>query len=596
MNTWKAVLVLARSRLRIARNTLWRVRLRQKITLIMLLIGVGALIAGIYAFSTFLVDGIQHPDVERALSRAIEEGKMPLDMPDPVLLLTALPSGALFVASLVIIFSSFSSILNTLYLSGDMDMLLTRPVPMRAVFIVKFFQSLVTQYGLLFILLAPALLGYGHALGYGALYMLTLVIILLTLPLLPTGLGALLVMLVVRVIPAARARELVSVLGGLLAVSIYVLSQFAPEVVPHVASGENVDTLLALNMPVLPWAWAGRALLAAGQGAVLPLLLYGGLFLLLSLLLFGGCLVIAEHLYYAGWSNMAPQGGHMKRRSSTGAVSQPAGQEQPAPDRWRLLRPWSLLMWAWSSLEPRSAAVFFKDSHIFPRDLRNVQQLIFPLALAGIWIFRLLTMSEEETSAAEVEMLTGLSSIGITFFLCYTLSSAVAGPGIGREGRAFWLLKLAPISPLHILLGKLVLAYLPYLLIGTPLLALLVLFSHTPLLEFLAGWGLLLLLGLGNTCLLLGLGATFPRVDWENPQQQTTMTAGCLGAVLSPLYIVLVLVSVLGLPVLVEFFLGQIGRHPLVDASGWLIAVLITFVVLGASLWFGARGLERMDL
>src|SRR6185295_9808620 len=104
---------------------------------------------------------------------------------------------------------------TSLYLSGDTDMLLVAPVPMRAVFVVKFFGGLIVPYILLFGLLGPALFGYGQGLGYGAAFFVMAILVLALLPLLPAGLGALLVMVVVRVVPARRAREIVSVIGGL---------------------------------------------------------------------------------------------------------------------------------------------------------------------------------------------------------------------------------------------------------------------------------------------------------------------------------------------------------------------------------------------
>jgi hypothetical protein len=478
-----------------------------------------------------------------------------------------------------------------------MDMLLTRPVPMRAVFIVKFFSGLLPQYGLLFVLLGPVLLGYGHAMGYGWLYLLAALATLLLLPLLPIGLGALLVMAVVRVIPARRARDIVSVLGGIVALSFYILSQFAPEVAPYIADIDNLATLQGLNLPVLPSAWAGRALIAAGDTALLTLVVYGGLFVLLSLLVFIGCLLLAERLYYAGWSNMAIQGGKPRRASTDTSAT------LAAPAR---TRPWAWLLRRWAALDPQSAAVFLKDWRLFPRDMRNVQQLIFPIALAGIWVFRLLTVPQQPSAAPPLfgdPMPLGiidpstLIGLGITYFLCYTISSAIAGPGISRESRTLWLLKLAPINPLRVLLGKLVLAYLPYPLVGTPLLLLLTLLGQNAvtLAGFFAGWLLLLLLGLGNSCLTLGLGAIFPRLDWENPQQQTTLLAGCLSLTLTPLYLGLVALAVFGLPALALLPLANGLALPL-SALGWLIALSLTTLVVWASLSIGARGLARIEL
>ncbi len=590
-----AIRVLVRARLLIARNTFWRGKVRRKIGIGLLLLLVSAAAWGLYNFTGFVVRGISSPQFQTLLREAAAQDPT-LNLPaDITPFLQLVPSVVLFAALIMLVFSSFSSVLSSLYLAGDIDMLLVAPVPLRAVFIVKFFDGLLPQYLLLFALLGPVLLGYGQGMDYGLFYIFTALLFLLLLPLLPAGLGALLVMIVVRIIPARRARDIVSILGGLLGVGFYVITQFVPEVAPRVANVQNLETLLQLNLPLLPSAWAGRALTAAGERDLPTLLVYGGLFTLLSLVTFIGCLLLAARLYYIGWSNMAVQGGRVRPKT-------------PRKEREKLQRPAPRFRGAgvWGALLPDQArAVFWKDWRLFPRDLRNLQQLIFPLALAAIWTFRLVTV--EGTSAAFpgedaqlVRTIENTGSAGIAFFVCLTLANAIAGSGIGREGRAFWLLKLAPISGLRILLGKLALAYLPFPTVGTLFLVLLAVLRGTTAGSFLTGWGLLLLLGLGTTSISLGLGAAFPKLDWENPQQQTTFQAGCLSLLLYSFYLLLVVAAVVGLPFLGTFLVGSFGADPrlplLLTFVGWVVGSGLTVLAVWGGFYLGIRGLDRIEL
>ncbi len=587
----QALSVLIRARLLIARNTFWRGKIWRKLGLTAVLCLIGFAAWGLYNISRFVVAFLQQPDFARMLRiGALQNPELGLPT-DITPLLYAIPSVVLFAALLLLVFSSFSSVLNSLYLSGDMDMLLVTPVPMRAVFMVKFFDGLLTQYILLFALVAPILLGYGQASDFGLTYQLATLIVLLLLPLLPAGLGALLVMAVVRIIPARRARDIVSVLGGLLGVGFYIISQLAPEVAPRLANVQTVNGLLQLDVPLLPSAWAGRAMIAAGSNDSLPLLLYGGLFVGLSLGVFIGCLLLAERLYYIGWSNIAVQVGRVRK------------ERKPKPDSSLLSRSRT-----WFSVLPvQSQAVFFKDWRVFPRDLRNVQRLIFPLALAGIWTFRLLNGSEDTgyfpTPASGDSRLAAMNiwgSVGITFFLCLTLANTISGAGISREGRAFWLLKLAPISSLHILLGKLALAFLPFPLVGTLFLLLVALVQQITPTSILSGWLLLMLMGLGSTCISLGLGALFPRLDWENPQQQTTLRAGCLSLLSYSVYIGLTMAVVIGLPFLADLLTTDTDTLAVLRISltltGWGLALIFTLLAVAGSLFLGVRGLDRIEL
>lgn len=577
-----AIWVLTRARAQIVRNSFWRGKLSSKLGMLAIisLFTLGAF--GLYRFTRFSVDLLRDPEVAASLREAaLETPGLPADV-GPIL--AALPSIVLLGALGLLVFSSFSSLLSSLYLSGDLDMLLATPAPMRAVFVVKFFGGLGTQYLLLGAFMGPVLLGYGQGMGYGLLYQLCAVVTLLLMPLLPAGIGALLVMAVVRVMPARRAREIVSVLGGLIGISFYLLSQLSGRIAPVVANPDSLATLLAVDQPLLPSAWAGRALVAAGKGEALPLLFYGGLFLLSSVAVFASCLVLAERLYYAGWSNLATQGGRVGRKAE--ARKPQAAQAQA----------WYLLPVTWI-LPGESRAILVKDLRLFFRDLRNLQALIFPLALAAIWTFQALTgeQGEQADLPEGIAALGQLGGAGIAFFICLSISNALAGSGVSREGKAFWLLKLAPVSSWRLLLGKLALAYLPFPVVGTLFLGLLSLLRQTPPLIFFQQWALLLLVGLGCAAFGMGLGAAFPRLNWEHPAQQSSWQSGCLSTLFYPLYLMLMLALVLGTQA-AGALLGGGGLGLALGVGGWALAVALTAGVVWLGAVIGTHGLERIEL
>jgi ABC-2 type transport system permease protein len=582
-----AIGVLVRARLLIARNSFWRGKAARKIGLLALLVVLAFGAYGVYWLMSAAVRFFSSPRFLRALADAARQDPS-LGLPAQITradiqpYLDALPSQVLFLALVMLVLTSFTTVLTSLYLSGDTDMLLAAPVPMRAVFIVKFFSGLLLPYILLFGLLGPALLGYGQGLGYGAPFFATTVLVLALLPLLPAGLGALLVMLVVRVVPARRAREIVSVIGGLFGASWYILNQLAPSVAPQIANVRTLESLRRLDLPLLPSAWAGRALVAAGQGEWLTLLAYGGLFAVLSLAVFAGCLILAERLYYEGWSNMATQGGRVRTKN----------KEQ----RTKATSP-SVLSSLFFVLPSQSRAILYKDLRVFPRDLRNLQQLIFPLALAGIWTFQLLrsgTTAGRGSGAEFFAFLDAIGSAGISFFVCLTISNALGGPSISREGRGFWLLRVAPISGLRLLIGKLALAYLPFPTIGTLFVVFIsVLRAGSPA-ELLRSLALVWLVGLGASSISLGLGAAYPKLNWENPARQTSFRAGCIAPILYLLYIVLAVAIIFGPPALAELFAP--GWSLALAVLGWLLLLALTALVVWGSLTFGASRLERVEV
>lgn len=585
MGIWNAVIVIARAQALIARNTFWRGKLSRKLLLALLAIGLCAASYGLYWLTGGIVQGITSPEFAAFLARAARTtNALPADFSlDVRSYLLALPALVLFFALVLMVLTSFTTVLSSLYLSGDIDMLLAAPVPMRAVFVVKFFGGLLVPYMLLFFLLGPFLLGFGRGLGYGLAYFGSAVLALALLPLLPTGLGALLTMAVVRVIPARRAREIVGVLGGLVGISWYIFSQFSQQLTPRVANARVLDYLRRFDHPLLPSGWAGRALVAAGEGRWAELALYGGLFVGLSLAVFLSCLALAERLYYAGWSNMATQGGKVKAKKQ----KEPGEQLERAP--WYLL-PFSLF------LPQESRAVLLKDLRVFPRDLRNLQQLIFPLVLTAIWSFQLLTRpaGPARTGAPDLfNSLGTLASAGISFYVCLVLSGALGGSGVSREGKGFWLLKVAPISARRLLLGKLALAYLPYPTVGLLFIAALSFLQGSGPAAFARSLALLLAAGLGVASISIGMGAAFPRFNWENPNKQSSVRAGCLTPIIYLLYLAIALAAVLVLPSLGTLIGGYAG---LLTALGWLIFLGLTAAVVWAALAWGAARLEQLEL
>lgn len=580
----KAIWVLARARFQVQRNTFWRGRLISKLGTVIFLAALVFVALILYGFARFAVRALRSPELLSALREAA--AATPGLPADPAPLLAAFPSALLLGALTLLVFSSFGSLLSTLFLSGDIDMLLVAPVPMRAVFVVKFFGGLITQYGFMLVLFGPLLVGYGQGMGYGPLYFLVAVVTLALLPLLPAGVAALLVLAVVRVLPAHRAREIVSVLGGMLGLSFWLLAQLNTDVTSQLAEPESLGALLAVDQPLLPSAWAGRALVAAGEGQPLPLLFYGGLFLASSVGVFASCLLVAERLYYAGWSNLAGEGGRARK-------GRRAARAADAPGR----APLSGLALIGSLLPQQSRAIAAKDLRLFTRDLRNLQAVIFPLALSAIWTFQLFTQSppaQLQDAPEWAGQLQDLSTVGVAFFICVSLSGALAGAGVSREGKGYWLLKLAPISAWRLLLGKAALAFLPYPVIGTFFLVALALFRGVAPLSFLQQWLLLILGGLGCTAVSIALGAIFPRLSWDSPSQQTTWQNGCLSSLFYPVFLLL-LVGMIGAGAVAASAVGGTAGVA-IGLLGWAGGVGLTAAVVGASLFFGVAGLERIEV
>ncbi len=166
-----AVWKLIRLRLLITFNGFKHAKLIRKILTIVAVLGLLAFAGMILFVSWLLLDFLRSPK----LTQYVGIDVTPFLQTVPVLIFTALFLGLLL--------SSFGVLLQALYLSGDMDFLLSSPVPIRAVFFTKLLQAVLPNFGLIALFGLPVLFGLGLAWHYSILYFPLVVLTMIALAL-----------------------------------------------------------------------------------------------------------------------------------------------------------------------------------------------------------------------------------------------------------------------------------------------------------------------------------------------------------------------------------------------------------------------------
>jgi len=509
-----------------------------------------------------------------ALLRRFPEA--PLEALLPGLILTAVAA--------IILISSFALALGSLFLTSDLETLMTAPVSRRALFTAKILDGLVTYYAITIIAAVPALVTYGIVLRYGPLYYVLAIVAVVGTPLLPAGVGALLTMLVARFAPARRVREVLGLVGALVGISFSLVGQtsrlwtqrlFGPRQDPQEILG-HLRQLVAIPLPSLV---AGRGLAAAGAGnwAAAAAELAG--FLVLTFGLFAGCVVAADRLYATGWARMQGAGVANRSRARVARDAANAG---------------------WLGRAPAWAAITLKDWRTIPRDLRNFAQLLTPLVILPIVYFNIIGGGRRSSSAL-TDTLSGLGGgtvdpVGIVVAGGILLATVlifrrVAATAISMEGRAWWMLKLAPISGQELLRGKLAAALVPFAILSTLLLLGATLWRGFSAVGFLYGWFGIQLLGAAILATATGAAVPWAKLDWDDPRKMSSgwgnlisLIAGVLVAGVAGLLLCLPFVAVAFAPGLV--------------LAAWLVGPLLALAIVAgavrASLGIGARFLARV--
>ena len=304
---WASVGKLLRLRLRIFWSGIKRGTRRRKIGLaflaLVILAGLGLLVYVSWSLLRFL----QSPQLAGFVG-------------DQSVFIDSLPTLMVGGAFLGILLTSFGVLLQALYLANDMDFLLAAPIPIRAVFVSKLLQAILPNLALISLFSLPLLVGLGLARGYNLLYYPLLVVVILSLALAAAGLGALLVMGIVRIFPARRVAEVLGFVGAIASFICSQSGQFARfEDVPSDQAVQVLNNFSRFASPWSPLSWPGQALVSLGSGRWLAGFGYLGLTLAICGIFFFTSLAVAERLYYSGWANI-----QNTRRKKKAAATAPA--------------------------------------------------------------------------------------------------------------------------------------------------------------------------------------------------------------------------------------------------------------------------------
>jgi len=523
---WPATWKLLRLRLLIWVNGFRRARGRDKFGRVVLLLFLVGLMAFVFYATQALLGFLRSPDMA---------GLVP-DMAPFVDSLPVMVMGATFLG---ILLTSFGVLLQALYLANDMEFLLSAPVPMRAVFLTKLLQAIVPNFAIVALLGLPLMFGLGAVGGYRAVYYPLVVVSLAALTLSAAGLSSLLVMVIVRVFPARRVAEVLGFVGAFVSILCSQSGQLANfSDMNRDQMRQAADLVSRFDTPWSPLAWAGRGLVQVGEGDWLAGMALTGLTLALSGGLFYLALVTAERLYYTGWASL-PSGRTRKRVKRRPAPALRGGRFAVGSGR----------------AGGQVRAIVLKDFIVLRRDLRNLSQMITPIVLGALYTVLLIRGGGETTPGrgdAPGWFMDGFRNLlvygdaAIALFVGWMLLGRLATMAFAQEGRTYWILKTAPVSPGRLLGAKFATAFLPATALGW--LFLLVLSIARQASPVQAVFSFLVVAGCfaAATGINLAFGLAGASLDWDDPRHMVRGGSGCLATVGSTLALSLCLLLFFG--------------------------------------------------
>ncbi len=437
--------------------------------------------------------------------------------------------------TVMLIFSSAIILYGSLYRGDEVKRLLTLPVRPERIVLHKFEEAVFFSGWGLILLGSPMLLAHGlvfHAPWY---YYLLLFPFILTFVCVPATLGAIVCLLVVRLLPAARvhAMGLFAVIG--LAASGYLAWQTLAydnrDVMSFSWFHDVLSRLEFAEQRLLPSWWLSSGLLEAthparnraGQPAWQESLLF--------------LAVLCSNTLVLHWL--------LRRLAAASFRTSYSHLQGIVPTRRRHRIAWidRLVIAVCQPLPAAIRHMIVKDLRLFRRD--PVQWSQFAIFF-GLLILYFLNVRRFDYSGVMEQWVTVMSflNVAVVGLLLSTFTTRFIFPAISLEGRRFWILGTSPIARDTIVWGKfwfaLAGAWPPSVLLVAISDLALGMWQRSPFIAVMHQLECALMCA-GLSAMAVGLGARLPNLRETSPARIASGFGGTLNLVLSTLYILAVM-------------------------------------------------------
>ena len=499
----------------------------------------------------------------------------------------SLPLGLIFVYLMLMLFlSNGATAIASLFLSQDLDLVMSSPIRSGRFFVGKILDVLFSSSWITIIFLIPALVSYGRYYHTGANFYLLMAVVLPPYFLIPTAVSLLLVSIYGRFVPIGQTRMTRKVIGALFVAGILFLGHalFQSDTDMSFALDDVIRLVSVLSLPNSVWLpsyWVSTSLseaLLPTKGAIFPYIV-----LLYSTAGFFVCLAYIV-LHYSHFEAYSRACSHQQRSATT--VEGGFGILE------RVLLP----------LRRSFRALLLKEYRSFARDATQLFQLLLLSGICVLYFYNFRFIQGLQASLPPDRkvwwsIFSTLLNSYIESFLIAAVGTRFVFQSLSLEGGSFWILQTSPLSNRDILRAKFIAWLLPISVIlsvlfgmgviaigGTYALVLLKVFSTICVCYGVVGLG-------------VGLGAYFANFHWEHPSQLAA-SFGSLVYMLSAVGLVSLSTGILAALLVVRHFTVTEEFFTLGEYWGMVIGLLTLLFYLNYSvtrfcLNLGERELER---
>lgn len=481
----------------------------------------------------------------------------------------------IFLAFFIFLLASGITIsIHYLFISTDLPLLMSSPISDNTIFTFKLTEAIFANSSFFLFIGLPTFVAYGVVTQAHWFYYPLMLVNALCFLVIPVSISFLGALLIVRIIPASRARELMAVLLAVVSLGIWLALQIVRVSAFDRSSPDfNPDSIEQLGQisqqlffNILPSSWAAKALTGLARADFtlivfnfLPLLLFAGC-------IFYVCIKLSKNAFEKGLIN-SEQAVTVRKKNKAGK------KRAIAPHNFAEL---------FSGI---TGSIFLRDFRLFVRDSRQLTNM---LMFAAMMIILPLIQNPDRYDSVFSMYQPYLFIVLFSAIVAAQLSSRL----IPMEAKSFWITKLMPQSGLRIIWGKFllcfsfstILSWLAVIIISTY-------YGHPLRIKILA---LIATLAVSAALSSIGLllGINFSRFDWDHPKRMLSSSGGLLLSLST--FVTIGVVG--GIVALIYFIGGLLQLSPQFLDLAAVVAVIITVTFLVNIINFtSARKFESME-
>lgn len=398
------------------------------------------------------------------------------------------------VATIVLFSSAMTAAIGAFFTDLDLDIYHAAPRRKGMVVLRRWMKTLVQSATVVFAFLVPMFVAFARQYDRPATFYPIVFVNLGLLLTIPVTLASLTIVLLVRWFPVQRVHQIVATIAILvLTITVIAFRVSRPErLFTEVRTDDLVAVLRAIELPSID-VYPGTAIadiMVSPEPQTFPPRIIA-----VAAIAFVLFVLVARETYFVAF---------VRARESMAPVAIGAK---------RLTRSIDALL---SRASPPVRALMAKEIRTLTRDVAQWSQLFMMAALVFIYLYNVRMLPLGGDSRAPI---IAYANLGMAGFVVAAICLRFAYPSVSSEGKAFWMLQVAPMSYRQLLRVKLLVYATPLVLVAL----LLTMFANLILEATFIVWLFTIpsaaIIAVTLVALGIGMGAMAPNFDAENPLQ-----------------------------------------------------------------------------